>query len=78
MGQRDGFSRSDIAKINAMYSCKGVTNNYQRPAAQAQRPTQRPTQNPVANWFGNLISGFSFGDEEGAAVNGTKIANKID
>lgn len=76
MGQRDGFSRSDIAKINAMYNCKGVSsNNYQRPSpVQAQRPTQ----NPISNWFGNLISGFSFGDETEVALNGTKIDNKID
>lgn len=76
MGQRNGFSRSDIAKINAMYNCKGVSsNNYQRPnAVQAQRPTK----NPISSFFGNLISGFSFGDEEEAAVNGTKIDNKID
>lgn len=41
----------------------------QRPSV----PTYRPTQNPIANFFGNLISGFSLGDEEEGVVNGTQI-----
>lgn len=42
MGQREGFSPSDLAKINAMY-CKGQNQNQQ--PNQQQRPNQQPIPN---------------------------------
>ncbi|CAH1728175.1 unnamed protein product [Chironomus riparius] len=68
MGQRNGFARSDLLRINAMYKCdsqisgggypSGNTggNNVSPPRPQPARP--KPIQRPGNNAAGALISGL--------------------
>lgn len=48
MGQRDGFSKSDIEKVNKMYNCKGTTGT--SPAMPSTTTTAKPNQS-----IGSLI-----------------------
>ncbi|XP_065073301.1 zinc metalloproteinase nas-4 isoform X1 [Ochlerotatus camptorhynchus] len=78
MGQRNGFSKGDINKLNGMYGCKGggssssisVAPKPQRPVRPA-RPNKRPGNGPtgaqVIGFIGNLI-GAAFGDNENNAT----------
>lgn len=50
MGQREGFSKKDIEKINKMYKCRGVTGVN---GASTLRPTT--TTKPNDSVFGGLI-----------------------
>lgn len=79
MGQRDGFSSLDVAKLNAMYGCNkaNIGTGSSAPVASAgkpQRPARpsRPVKRPngggptgaqVVGFIGNLI-GAAFGDNE--------------
>lgn len=66
MGQRNGFSPGDIAKLKAMYHCNSA-NAPSKPAAassgasapSAHRPARpvRPNR-PVLNVLGNIIRPF--------------------
>lgn len=82
MGQRDGFSDSDVAKLNAMYSCDSSTHKPSagRPAAVTATPAKptataasphRPNR-PVLNFLGHVIKPFFHeGDGEDNDVNGS-------
>lgn len=43
MGQRNGFSANDVAKLNAMYACDKTSIG-----AGATTPTAKPTAKPTA------------------------------
>ncbi|XP_041788195.1 zinc metalloproteinase nas-4 isoform X2 [Anopheles merus] len=88
MGQRQAFSSSDLAKLNAMYGCKGnsaaATSSGTSPQTQRPgRPTRpsRPAGNnrpgnggaQVASAIVNLI-GSIFGEED---TNTTEIAGEV-
>lgn len=78
MGQRDGFSSGDIAKLNAMYHCNvsgsGSTSPTENHPFRPIRPLlplrpNRPSRpnrpnRPVLNLIGNLIRPREEGDEE--------------
>uniref|UniRef100_A0A182JVY0 Metalloendopeptidase n=1 Tax=Anopheles christyi TaxID=43041 RepID=A0A182JVY0_9DIPT len=42
MGQRSGFSNSDLVKMNAMYGCKGTSSTGTGTSSGANTQTQRP------------------------------------
>lgn len=69
MGQRDGFSDSDVAKLNGMYECKingGSSATTRRPASgrppvlSAGSPSSSNSGNsyPVLNFINNLVKPF--------------------
>lgn len=50
MGQRDGFSKKDIQKVNKMYKC-------QRTTAEADPTIMSSTMKPASgNGFGDFLS----------------------
>lgn len=71
MGQRDGFSDSDVAKLNAMYECKKNSGSSigttRRPSAgrppavlSSGSPSTSNSGNsyPVLNFINNLVKPF--------------------
>lgn len=71
MGQRNGFSESDVEKLNRMYDCGYVS----APGAAAPAPAPAPGVpapapvvpggNPIVDSFlSGLISGLGLGEEE--------------
>lgn len=70
MGQRNGFSDSDVEKLNRMYDCGYVA----APAAAVPAPAPGapaapapivPGGNPIVDSFlSGLISGLGLGDED--------------
>ncbi|KAH8278423.1 hypothetical protein KR018_003103 [Drosophila ironensis] len=68
MGQRNGFSDSDIEKLNRMYNCGTVGTAPYAPSAPGTDPASAgPTGsgNPIVDSFlGGLISGLGLGEEE--------------
>lgn len=70
MGQRDGFSDSDVAKLNGMYECKkngGSSTGTTRRPSSARPPvlssgspstTNSANSYPVLNFISNLVKPF--------------------
>lgn len=58
MGQRDGFARSDLLKINKMYNCDASSNGNAGGSGNGGivRPP-RPNGNGFNQAFGGFISG---------------------
>lgn len=54
MGQREGFSKKDIEKINKMYKCQLASGSPQT----TQRPNSVTTSKPNESLFGSLIETF--------------------
>lgn len=46
MGQRDGFSRSDLEKLNNMYKCSNVPSAPSGPSPGINRPPKPTYQKP--------------------------------
>lgn len=69
MGQRNGFSDSDVEKLNRMYDCgyvaaPGAAAPAPAPAAPATAPVV-PGGNPIVDSFlSGLISGLGLGEED--------------
>ncbi|CRK94667.1 CLUMA_CG008167, isoform A [Clunio marinus] len=70
MGQREGFSSSDLARINAMYKCgdmpnQGVMPGY--PAPTVQKPTRPASSGGFTNPLAQLTptSGVEMGQRQG-------------
>ena len=68
MGQRNGFARSDLLRINAMYKCDNQISGGGYPSgnsggnnvvpARPQPARPKPPQRPGNNAAGALISGL--------------------
>lgn len=83
MGQRNGFSKGDVAKLNAMYSCDksniggGVASSPGRPTLKpiaivtnALKPAAASTttsSRPLLNFLGNLLKPRKDEDSEDSA-----------
>nr|XP_019534797.2 zinc metalloproteinase nas-4-like isoform X3 [Aedes albopictus] len=85
MGQRNGFSRGDIDKLNAMYGCKGTTSSSSSSgstssgtvtASKPQRPARpsRPNKRPGNGPTGAQVVGF-IGNLIGAAFGDNETNN---
>ena len=57
MGQREGFSKKDIEKINKMYKCQRITESIQT-TRKPESPIASSTSKPNGSVFGNLIETF--------------------
>lgn len=72
MGQRDGFSKLDLQKINLMY-CRNRPG-YGNGNGNKDKPTPIPASKPENQFFsfvGAIFNKLVFGDEWEAAVNKT-------
>jgi hypothetical protein len=57
MGQRDGFSKSDIEKVNKMYKCTGTTGT-------PSTTTAKPNQSVLGNLIEALFPSSNKDEEE--------------
>ena len=79
MGQRTGFSESDVEKLNRMYDCGYVGGSSGASGAGASAPAAAPGPvapggNPIVDSFlTGLISGLGLGD--GQKDNDTEASN---
>ncbi|CAH0548967.1 unnamed protein product [Brassicogethes aeneus] len=64
MGQRDGFSRGDITKINNMYGCPEKTPGYKEPNLTGPPNGETGGNNIAENIIGGILSIFTGRDEE--------------
>lgn len=52
MGQRDGFSKGDITKINTMYKCPEKTGTVTKQSSNGSKPTgDKNFLSAVGNFF---------------------------
>nr|XP_023016554.1 zinc metalloproteinase nas-13-like isoform X1 [Leptinotarsa decemlineata] len=60
MGQRDGFSKGDITKINAMYNCpeKTAQVTVNRPSANVENNNSKEETNPLLQAANGLLALF--------------------
>lgn len=83
MGQRDGFSNSDVAKLNGMYECKKTGSSLvttrkplsgRPPVLSSGSPSNTNSGNsyPVLNFINNLVKPFF---QEGIDSNETNELN---
>lgn len=73
MGQRDGFSKLDLQKINSMY-CRnrpGYGNGNGNNNKPAPIPASKPEENQFLSFVGAIFNKLVFGDEWEVAVNKT-------
>lgn len=61
MGQRDGFSPSDLLKVNSMYNCDMDGQLGGNPQPQVPRP-QGGRPNLFLSFLGGLANGIGFKD----------------
>lgn len=85
MGQRNGFSDGDVAKLNSMYKCPPIKNS--KPATFKPHVPHTPvhagasagghgggTKYPVLNFIGNFVKPFL---QEGSENNTITTENAI-
>lgn len=63
MGQRDGFSQSDIQKLNSMYKCgnipsQGIINRPTYPVPTYEKPNRPPIVGSTVNGYTNPLAQF--------------------
>lgn len=61
MGQRDGFSKSDINKVNKMYKCKGTTGET---ASMPSTTTAKPNQSVIGGLIQTLFPSSNMDEDE--------------
>lgn len=64
MGQREGFSKGDITKINNMYGCPERTPGSKEPWSGPSQSQQGNGGNLASNILGGLLSIFTGREEE--------------
>lgn len=68
MGQRDGFARSDLLKINKMYNCDNVPSGPSISKPTYTRPTYEKPNRP--SFPGGTATGTGGGSTGGGGVGG--------
>lgn len=60
MGQREGFSKKDVEKLNKMYNCKAVTGS----AVEVPSTTQKPSESVFGSLIETLFPNSNMDEEE--------------
>lgn len=89
MGQRDGFSDSDVAKLNGMYECKknggssvGTTrrpSSARPPVLSSGSPSANSgNSNPVLSFITNLVKPFFQEEIDSTETNEINVTNSTE
>lgn len=89
MGQRDGFSDSDVAKLNGMYECKknsGSSFGTTRRPSSARPPVlssgfpsvNSGNSNPVLSFISNLVKPFFQEGDDSNETNEINVTNSTE
>lgn len=83
MGQRNGFSAGDVAKLNGMYNCKKDSSTSSasngRPPLLSSGPTTTSNSGnsyPVLNFISNLVKPFFQEENESNEINESNESNE--